>query len=259
MKPRVSTALILAAGLGARLGPRGRAAPKGFLRLGERPIVEESVALLAEAGIERVVIVTGHLSGFYEELRRSAPRLIETVHNPDYASTGSLRSLACARERIDGDLLLLESDLVYERRALVAALGDPRDDLVLLSEPSGSGDEVWVEVDGGRLVSMSKDRTKLGARVEGELVGISKLSHALYAALCEVAAADPAAARGHYETEGLVALAPLRAIPCRLVPDLVWAEIDDEAALTRARERVYPAILARDDVRPLLSQLPLPN
>jgi choline kinase len=258
MNPRVSTALILAAGLGARLGQRGRAAPKGFLRLGERPIVEESAALLAEAGMRRIVIVTGHLCEFYDELRRTFPRLIETAHNPDFATTGSLRSLACARELVDGDLLLLESDLVYERRALVAALGDPRDDVVLLSAPSGSGDEVWVETDGGRLVSMSKDRSRLGAGVEGELVGISKLSHALYRELCDVAE-DPAAARGHYETEGLVALAPRRPIPCRLVPDLVWTEIDDEAALARARERVYPAILARDDVRPSLAQLPLPG
>jgi 2-aminoethylphosphonate-pyruvate transaminase len=254
MSAPVTTALILAAGLGARLGQRGREAPKGFLRLGERPIVEESVALLAEAGIERVAIVTGHLAEFYEELQQSAPRLIATAHNPDFATTGSLRSLACARELVDGDLLLLESDLVYERRALAAALGDPRPDVVLLSAPTGSGDEVWVEVDGGRLVSMSKDRARLGPSVAGELVGISKLSRSLFEALCALAE-DPAAARGHYETEGLVALAPRRAIPCRLVPDLAWTEIDDEAALERARERVYPAILARDGARPRLSQL----
>jgi choline kinase len=251
MSAKVETALILAAGLGARLGQRGRAAPKGFLQLGERPIVEESVALLAAAGIRRVVIVTGHLAEFYEELRQRAPRLIETVHNPDFASTGSLRSLACARDLVDADLLLLESDLIYERRALAVALADPRPDVVLLSAPTGSGDEVWVEVDGGRLVSMSKDRSRLGPGVEGELVGISKLSRSLFGDLCEVAT-DPAAARGHYETEGLVALAPRRAIPCRLVDDLAWTEIDDETALARARERVYPAILARDGERPQL-------
>jgi 2-aminoethylphosphonate-pyruvate transaminase len=243
------TALILAAGLGARLGPRGRAAPKGFLQLGERPIVEESVALLAEAGVARVVIVTGHLAEFYEDLRRRAGGLVETVHNPDFATTGSLRSLACARELVDEDVLLLESDLVYERRALREALDDPHEDVVLLSAPTGSGDEVWVEVERGRLVTMSKDRGRLGPGVAGELVGISRLSRALYAALCEVAA-DPAAGSGHYETEGLVALAGRRAIPCRLVPDLVWAEIDDEGALTRVREAIYPAILARDGRRP---------
>ena len=138
MSAKVETALILAAGLGSRLGQRGRAAPKGFLQLGERPIVEESVALLAAAGIRRVVIVTGHLSEFYAELRQRAPRLIETVHNPDFASTGSLRSLACARELVDADLLLLESDLIYERRAVAVALSDPRQDVVLVSASSTS-------------------------------------------------------------------------------------------------------------------------
>ena len=257
MRAAPRTALILAAGLGARLGPRGRLAPKGFLRLGPRPIVEESVALLAAAGIERVVIVTGHLASFYEELRERAPRRIETVLNPDYATTGSLRSLACARALIDEDLLLLESDLVYERRALQEALADPHADVVLLSAPTGSGDEVWVELDQGRLVTMSKDRARLGPRVAGELVGISKLSRELFAELCALAA-DPTAASGHYETEGLVALAPRRPIPCRLVEDLLWAEIDDEAGLARTRESIYPAILERDGPRPALPGSPGP-
>ena len=224
---------------------------KGFLQLGEQSIIEESVALLAEAGIERVVIVTGHLREFYEGLSRRMPRLVETVQNPDYATTGSLHSLACARERIDTDLLLLESDLVYERRALREARDDPNHDVILLSAPTGSGDEVWVEVAQDRLVSMSKDRARLGTGIAGELVGISKISHALFAALCEVAR-DPSAARGHYETEGLVALAPKVRIPCRVVPDLAWTEIDDEAALARAREKIYPTIVARDGRRPTL-------
>jgi 2-aminoethylphosphonate-pyruvate transaminase len=227
-------------------------APKGFLQLGEQSLMEQSVALLAEAGIERVVIVTGHLREFYEELRSRAPHLIKTVHNPDYATTGSLHSLACARELIDGDLLLLESDLIYERKALREARDDANADVILLSAPTNSGDEVWVEVDNHRLVTMSKDPARLNAPPAGELVGISKISRALFEALCEVAT-DPSAARGHYETEGLVMLAKSRRIPCRVVPDLAWTEIDDEAALARAQKTVYPAILARDARRPLLS------
>src|SRR6185295_14676105 len=118
-------------------------------------------------------------------------------------------------------VLLLESDLVYERRALSEARDDPHADVVLLSAPTGSGDEVWVELEQGRLVTMSKERARLKSEPAGELVGISKLSRNLFAALCEVAK-DPSAARGHYETEGMVALAAERPIPCRVVSDLIW-------------------------------------
>ena len=51
----MKTAVILAAGRGTRLGPRGKTMPKGFLRIGDRPIVEESIARLRMAGIDLLV------------------------------------------------------------------------------------------------------------------------------------------------------------------------------------------------------------
>ncbi len=114
---RVRTAVILAAGQGTRLDELGRQAPKGFLHLGTRPIVEESIRRLEHVGIERILIVTGHLAEFYDRLAAQYRGLIETVHNPRFAETGSLASLTAARELLDEDFLLLESDLVYEPRA----------------------------------------------------------------------------------------------------------------------------------------------
>lgn len=226
--PPTRTACILAAGLGTRLGPLPH--PKGFLRLGGRTLIERSLALLRAHGVERIVVATGHLASFYEALPG-----VETVHNPDFASTGSLASLACAAPRLDGDVLLLESDLVYEPRALGVLLEHPHPDLVLLSGPTGAGDEVFVETDpSGRLVSMSKDPRRLG-RVTGELVGLSRLSHPL---LEEVVAE----VEGGYETEGLVRCAAAREILCPLVPDLVWAEIDDAAHLARAARLPLPEL-----------------
>ncbi|HEX6882207.1 MAG TPA: NTP transferase domain-containing protein, partial [Planctomycetota bacterium] len=157
---RVRQALILGAGLGARLKEVGARAPKGFLELGDRPIVAESIERLAAEGIERIVIATGHHAERYAELAaRVRPGLVTTVHNPRYAESGSLYSLWCAREQIaEGDFLLLESDIVYERRALRALLDHPAPDLLLVSEPTGARDEVWVEARDGKLVNMSKDR-----------------------------------------------------------------------------------------------------
>src|SRR5262249_11163617 len=98
MRARVRTAVILGAGMGVRLAELGRAAPKGFLRLGARPIIAESLARLVATGIERVVIVTGHLGEFYENLARGSRGLVVTVENPRFHESGSLYSLCCARE-----------------------------------------------------------------------------------------------------------------------------------------------------------------
>ena len=92
--PLVDTAVILAAGRGTRLKRLGEEIPKGFLRLGEVSIIEESIERLVGAGVRRVVIVTGHLARLYEELRSRLAGLVETVHNVAFADSGSFYSLS---------------------------------------------------------------------------------------------------------------------------------------------------------------------
>jgi 2-aminoethylphosphonate-pyruvate transaminase len=244
---RIRQAVILAAGMGVRLKELGQHTPKGFLRLGERPIVAESVERLAAEGIERIVIATGHRAELYEELARARPGLITTVLNPRYADSGSLYSLWCARAELVEDFLLLESDLIYERRALREALAYPSPDVLLVSEPTGARDEVWVEARAGKLVNMSKDRAALGPSLAGELVGITKVSQPFFRAMLAVGERlFRETLKVDYELEGLVQAARARPLPIHLVPGLVWAEIDDLSHLERARERIYPELLRRD-------------
>ena len=246
----VRTAVILAAGMGTRLGEQGRQLPKGFLHLGERPIVEESLLRLQHAGITRILIVTGHQSRFYAELQQGYGELVQTVHNPEYADSGSMYSLYLLRDHLDEDFLLLESDLIYEQRALDTLQAAEQDNAVLLSGFTDSGDEVFVETRAGLLVDMSKHRTRLGAQPAGELVGISRISLPLFALMVDYAAAGfIKTLHMDYETDCLVGVSRQAAIHCPVVEDLLWSEIDDEAHLARAQETIYPKILALD-VRP---------
>jgi len=246
----VTTAVILAAGQGTRLGKEARGQPKGFLRLGERPIVEESVLRLAALGIEDVIIVTGFAAASYEELARAYPSLVRTVHNPEFRSSGSMYSLHCARGATGGPFLLLESDIIYEPRALQVLLDHPSMDVILLSGPTAAGDEVFVETREGNLVAMSKDRSRLGGAVAGEMVGISKVSSELFALMERIATTAFGESLAYdYETDCLVAAARERRIACEVVPDLLWAEIDDPGQLRRARERVYPRLQGPDPMR----------
>lgn len=239
------TALVLAAGCGRRLGRRGESCPKGFIRLGERTLVEESIERLRSVGVRRVVIVTGHRSDRYDALARMLTG-VETVSNPLYASTGSLASLGVGLSAVDGGFLLVESDLTYEARGLRALLDHPAPDALLVSGPTHSGDEVYVEGSGERLIELSKDRSSLGPSVVGEFVGITRVSAVFARRLREVIAAlGPLAPRMEYE-RALVAAS--RAVPVGLciVPDLAWSEVDDEGQLLRARTEVYPRVVQSD-------------
>jgi 2-aminoethylphosphonate-pyruvate transaminase len=234
----VTEALILGAGIGDRLGDLGRERPKGFLRLGGRPIVEESIERLASVGITRVVIVTGYRADDYQSLAAASDGLVDTIHNPSFAESGSLQSLCIGAEAVASDLLLLESDLIYETRALQTLLDGP-EDAILLSGLTGAGDEVFVETHGdGTLRAMSKSRDALGD-VAGELVGICRLSRDTLDRLTRIGqSCSPA----EYEVDGLVAVGAEKALACRLIDDLLWAEIDDADQLRRARDEIYPRL-----------------
>ena len=244
----IDTAVILAAGMGTRLSGELDDRPKGFLRIGDRPIIEESIHSLAGAGIRNVIIVTGHHAEFYESLDVDLGASVRTVHNPRYAESGSMYSLYCARHALHDAFLLLESDLIYEPRALTELLAHSADDAILLSGPTGAGDEVFVATHEGCLAGMSKDAGSLGGahKIAGELVGISKISASLFRIMVRVAErAFTDSLDYDYETDCLVAAAAERRIACPVVPDLVWAEIDDPGHLARARETVYPEIRRR--------------
>jgi len=95
----IRTAVILAAGMGTRLEQIGSMIPKGFLQFSERPIIEESILKLRAFGIDRIVIVTGHLHFFYEGLRARYPDLITTVHNPALRTVGQhVLAVVCPRD-----------------------------------------------------------------------------------------------------------------------------------------------------------------
>ncbi len=247
MKGDIKQAVILAAGMGTRLSSVLHDVPKGFLCFGDKPIIEESIETLFDFGIEQITIVTGYLSHYYEALSISH-RGIQTVKNTEYDCSGSMYSFYLAKDYIREDFLLLESDLVYESRAIETLVNAVESDVLLISGFTGAGDEVFVEHEERQLVNMSKDTRKL-KHFEGEFVGISKVSMALYEEM--IRQTEPRFSTTlfvDYETDGLVSAARHRPVYCYKVEDLLWGEIDDEAHYVRVKTVVYPA-LHPDDSR----------
>ncbi|MDJ0628264.1 MAG: phosphocholine cytidylyltransferase family protein [Rhodobacter sp.] len=239
------TAIVLAAGLGVRMGPRGKLMPKGLLQVGGATLIEQSVAALRSWGAARIRIVTGHLSDQFEAAFAGTD--VELCHNPHYATTGNLWSLAVGLEGAEGPCLILEGDLIYAPQVLDAV--DGTSNRFLVSTPTGAGDEeyVWAAgVQGGPLhmLDVSKDIRRRAEPPLGEMIGVTELTAQAVARMRRVAldvmAQNP---EEHYEP-GLVALSREDAIECVLLEGVPWAEIDDERMLERAERVVFPKIQA---------------
>ena len=181
----IKTAVILAAGLGSRLRDTYAARPKGLFPIDGVPLVERSIRQLKAHGIERIILATGYMAQEYETLAiRFAG--VETVHNPHFADSGSFYTLYCVRQVIDTPFLLLESDLIYEDRALEALLELDSADAILISGTTHSNDEIYVESADGCLHNMSKQCADLNSSA-GEFVGICKISLNLFGVMNTVA------------------------------------------------------------------------
>lgn len=245
----IRQAVIMAGGLGSRLGPRTKNMPKGFLEIDGIPIVESSVRKLVSAGVEEVIIGTGHCSEAYEDLARRYP-CITLRRNADYAETGSMGTLACCADAVRGDFLLLESDLVYDSVGLNVLINDPHRDVILASGRTESGDEVYLETDAeGNLARHSKKRDEIG-EVAGELTGLTKLSKAtLDDMVAYMDSEKEAQPRMEYEVAMTHASVNGRGIYVRRVEYYAWCEIDDESHLRRCLEKVYPRVRESEECR----------
>lgn len=241
---RVRTAVILAAGIGSRLRNIHNDKPKGFLQLGDKPIIEESIARLVFAGINEIIIVNGYQYHYYDELKKKYP-FVKTIKNKDFETTGSMYSLWTAKALVKDDFLLIESDLIYELNALQTLLNSTYKNAILLSGKTVAGDEVYVGVNENQIVNMSKqieDIKQLG----GELVGVSRISFELYKKMNAFAEkVFDKKSNYHYE-DCLTDLAKDVEINYELIDDLAWIEIDDENHHQRAVNKIYPLIKERD-------------
>ncbi len=239
----IETAVILAAGLGSRLNERTELLPKSFLKVGGRRLIEMSLEKLIDAGIMRIFIGTGHCSEAFSELQELFPQVV-LVHSPQYKTTSSMYTLYNMRSHLHEPFLLLESDLLYEDEALRLLLNHQSDNLILGSDLTPYGDEVFLETDdNGILTGVSKVRDNLD-RVESVLVGISKISSSGYEKMCEtfevIMDKEP---KIDYE---IVMARAKDSVSFQVLsePDLIWCEVDDEQDLNRARMEIYPRLQA---------------
>ena len=235
MKNNITQAVILAAGMGARLKELNNGIPKGFISLeDDKPIIENSIKTLLSYGIRDIIIVTGFMNEYYENLRSKYPQ-IKTVRNEKFSETGTMYSLWCARKLINTDFILLESDLIFETRAISELLESPVKNSLLITGKTEAGDEVYVEADGDWVKQISKDKKVLGSIV-GEFIGVSRLSYDFYLQLIRIAEKSfESDLNFSYDMDCFVTVADKTPLGFLKIENLLWAEIDDALQLQRAQ------------------------
>ena len=144
-------AIILAAGMGKRLGELTKENTKCMIDVNGQKLIDRMLDQLAALKLKRVVIVVGyqaenlkhHIGNRYDGKLK-----IEYVLNPIYDKTNNIYSLALAKKELqEDDTLLLESDLVFESRMLRLIIDNPYPNLALVAKYETWMDGTMVRID----------------------------------------------------------------------------------------------------------------
>jgi choline kinase len=130
-------AIILAAGMGKRLGKLTNSDTKCMLEVNGIKLIDRALEALENAGITRLCIVIGYKGSRVQDYLgfRWGSIDISYVENLDYSKTNNIYSLLLASDfLVSDDTILLESDLIFEKEVIKELIEDPRENVVLVDK-----------------------------------------------------------------------------------------------------------------------------
>jgi len=248
-------AVLLAAGVGWRLGGEADHPPKALTRFGGRSLLERHLEILDAVGVAETTIVVGYKrEAIAEEVARSRfGGSVRLIDNPRFRE-GSMVSLWTAREtlRHGGEVLVMDADVLYDHRLMRRLVGSPIANCFLLDRAIEPGDEpVKLCIAEGRIVDFHKIPRR-PHEWHGESVGFFRFGPGAAAELARRTDEHVAAGNTRVEYEEAIRDMVLASPPDRFgfedISGLPWTEIDFPADVRRAEEEVAPMLEDRETV-----------
>ena len=235
-------ALILAAGIGSRLGAITTDFPKCLVPICGKPILEYQLDALLANGITDVALVLGYkkekILAFLESKEKYRMMNFTFALNPEYATTNSSYSYWQARSLIGSEPYIhLNCDIVLFPSLIKRLKESPFDNAILVDRKvklDASMEQVIL--DGDRVVKMDKANLP-GAMGRGS--GMAKLSPAAVAVMKERVEGFVRNGDKNQHCHGLMRYAltkvPFYALDAR---DLGFREINNKEELKEAEETI---------------------
>lgn len=241
-------ALVLAAGRGSRMGALTEAKPKCLTVLAGRTLLSLQRRALSEAGASPLGIITG-----YRAETLAAPDLI-AFHNPRWAETNMVASLACAGAWLaEAPCLVSYADIFYPAET-VRRLARAQAPLAIAYDPdwlqlwSGRfadplSDAETFLLDGDRVVAIGSKPRSLD-EVQGQYMGLLRFTPEAWRVAQCVRDDLPPEKRDRLDMTSLIAALIARGLEVEAVPTAPgWGEIDSASDLAFYETRIASGAL----------------
>ena len=153
-------AIILAAGMGRRLGELTKENTKCMVPVNGVRLIDRLLGQLSQLNLNRIIIVVGYKGKELRDYIESNHKVqssklkvqsIEFAENPIYDKTNNIYSLSIVKDKLqEDDTLLIESDLIFSDHLFPMLLDNPYPNLALVAKY-----ESWMD---GTMVRLDEDQ-----------------------------------------------------------------------------------------------------
>jgi len=112
IKNKKMKTIILAAGMGTRLGKYNSNLPKCLLEFNKKTLIERQIETLRACGLNDIIVVKGYMS------KKLQMPNVKFYFNKDFANTNMVETLFCAEKEMDDELLVCYSDILYDKEII---------------------------------------------------------------------------------------------------------------------------------------------
>ena len=174
-------AIIIAAGIGSRLGDLTKDLPKPLIDVNGKSNIERQINSYRKHGINEIIIITGYQN------QKFNLKNVKYVYNPDYAQVEQAFSLLSARKQLDDDIIISFGDIIFEDKILEQIL-DTKNNIVIgvdhnwkksyekrIDNSSTMSD--FIAIKNGKIVKLFRKSTEFHeGNIVAEFSGLFKLS-----------------------------------------------------------------------------------
>jgi choline kinase len=225
---KISQAIILAAGMGTRLGNIQGNKPKCLIEIQGKTLLSRTLEKLTKLHFESIHIVVGYEK---EQIQKHVEILgyqnIHFVENNYFNVKGSMYSLALAFAAQNSSSWIFDADLYFDESALTNA-SNLDIDTTFVTKHSGSQDESVPVFDKG----VFQEFKKVKQNHNPEMLGISLLRGSTIELMAEI---DKLKNEKLSYESALSFVVNNNSLPLNLLylPNYVWSDIDNEADFAR--------------------------
>lgn len=170
--------VILAAGIGKRLKPLTDKVPKCLIPLGKNNLLHQTIENILHNGIKDFILVLGYKGYMIEEYvnKNFSEYNFRFLYNNDYENNNNSYSLWTTKNYINGSIILLDSDILFDSMIISDLLNSKHDNCLAVNFSKQLDEEqIKVIIDNdNKILKIGKDiNIKKSA---GESIGIEKFS-----------------------------------------------------------------------------------